>query len=219
MLFQDRHDAGQRLAEQLPQYRGTDAIVLGLPRGGVVVAYEVARALDLPLDVAIVRKIGAPGNPEYAIGAIAENGELSLNEEEIEAYGIPRTYVDREMARQQQEIAGRKQRYRDGRGLPPLRDRTAIVIDDGVATGFTTATALKAVRKEHPRRIVLAVPVAPRETLGWLASLADEVVCLDTPEPFLAVGRFYVDFSQVGDDEVRRLLDAGQQRQREAGGH
>lgn len=218
MLFEDRHDAGKRLAERLQQHRGSDAIVLGLPRGGVVVAYEVARALDLPLDVVIVRKIGAPGNPEYAIGAIAENGELSLNEEEIEAYGIPRSYVEREVARQQQEIAERKQRYRDGRGLPQLRDRPAIVVDDGVATGFTTATALKAVRKERPRRMVLAVPVAPRETLQWLGSLADEVVCLATPEPFLAVGRFYVDFSQVSDDEVRQLLDASRQREREAGG-
>lgn len=217
MLFEDRHDAGKRLAGSLVQFRGKNAIVLGLPRGGVVVAYEVAKELALPLDVIITRKIGAPGNPEYAIGAIAENGELLLNEEEIRNFDIPSSYLADEVRRKQEEIERRARFYRGGAAPPVLRNRTAIVVDDGVATGFTTAAAIRAVRREAPRTIVLAVPVAPRQTLQWLATVADEVVCLATPEPFFAVGRFYVNFDQVEDDEVRQYLQSSQQRAREVG--
>jgi putative phosphoribosyl transferase len=217
MLFHDRQEAGQRLAESMQEFRGSTAIVLGVPRGGVVTAYEIARALELPLDVLITHKLGAPGNPEYAIGAIAENGGVMLNDAEIDAYGIPRRYVEQEIERQGHEIERRKQMYRGGAGLPPLKGRPVIVVDDGVATGFTTAAALKAARAESPSELVLAVPVAPRETLAWLSTLADKVVCLATPEPFLAVGRFYLEFGQVSDEEVCRLLEMARGRERAAG--
>lgn len=208
MLFQDRYDAGSQLADRLREYQGTDSIVLALPRGGAVVGYQVALALQLPLDVIITRKIGPPGNSEYAIGAVTENGEVSLNDYEIAAYGISDSYLRAALEQQRQEISRRVQLYRDGRALPPLTNRNVILVDDGIATGFTVATTLKALRKENPRELVLAVPVAPQETLDRLGKLADKAVCLATPEPFLAVGRFYINFEQIDDVEVRKVLDA-----------
>ncbi len=215
--FRDRRQAGRLLARILSHLEERSPIVLALPRGGVVVGYEISRILGLPLDVIITRKIGAPDNPEYAIGAVAENGEVLLNRDEIDALGASQNYIDAEIRHQQQEIARRVDLYRGGRGLTVLRDRIAVIVDDGVATGFTTATAIEAVRSEHPQKIHLAVPTAPRDTLAWLAGLADEVVCLDTPEPFLAVGRFYVNFSQVTDEEVRRYLEEAGGRERTLG--
>ncbi len=217
MLFVDRHDAGRQLASIMAEYRGTSAIVLALPRGGVVVGYEIAIGLDLPLDVLVTRKIGPPGNPEYALGAVAENGEVVVNEAEIRAYGIPHSYIEGEIRLQQEEIQRRKQLYRDGRDLPSLVGRTAIVVDDGVATGFTTAAALRAVRQEQPSAVVLAVPIGPAETIDMLARLADRVICLATPEPFYAVGRFYDHFEQVTDEEVRQYLDASRRHERAIG--
>lgn len=208
MLFANRCDAGRRLAAALADLRGRDVIVLAIPRGGVEVGYEIARALDAPLDVILTHKVGAPENPEYAIGAVSEIGAVELNEAEIRAAGIPHAEVEAEVARQRAEIERRRQLYRDGRPLPPLAGRVVIVTDDGVATGFTIGAALRAVRGAAPAELVLAVPVAPAETLTELAPLADRVVCLATPDPFWAVGLWYRTFEQTSDERVRQLLAA-----------
>ncbi len=206
MLFEDRHDAGKQLAQQLEEYRGKNAIVLALPRGGVVVGYEVAKELNLPLDVIVTRKIGAPGNPEYAIGAVTETGDVQLNQEEIRLYGISRQYVDEEIRRQKQEIERRVQLYRGGRRMPSVWDKIAIVVDDGIATGFTMRASIRALKAEQPKKIVLAVPVAPPDVLDELRTEVDEVVCLETKEPFFAVGAWYRHFEQTTDEEVRDYL-------------
>ncbi len=208
MLFQDRHEAGQKLAKQLEMYRGKRAIVLALPRGGVVVGYEVAKALNLPLDVIITRKIGAPGNPEYAIGAVAETGDVQLNQEEIRLFGISPQYVNDEIRRQRQEIERRVQLYRGGRRLPSVRNKIVIVVDDGIATGFTMRASIRALKVEEPKKIVLAVPVAPPDVLDEMRKEVDEAVCLATPEPFFAVGAWYRHFEQTTDEEVRDYLAA-----------
>jgi len=212
VLFGDRHEAGRRLARCLEEYRGADAVVLGLPRGGVVVGAEIAGALGLPLDVIISRKIGAPGNPEYAIGAVAENGEVQLNEAEIAAFGISRRYIHDQVQQELREIERRIQLYRAGRKLLDLEGRTVILVDDGIATGFTVMVAIKAVRAERPRKVVLAVPVAPPESIEELQPQVDQLVCLATPVPFLAVGRFYRRFEQVSDEEVTQYLAASRAR-------
>lgn len=212
MLFGDRHEAGRRLARCLEEYRGGDAVVLALPRGGVVVGAEIAGALGLPLDVIISRKIGAPGNPEYAIGAVAENGEAQLNEAEIAAFGIPQRYIQGQVQQELQEIERRIQFYRAGHRLPDLEGRTVILVDDGIATGFTVMAAIKAVRAQRPRGVVLAVPVAPPESVEELQPQVDKLVCLATPVPFLAVGRFYRRFEQLSDEEVSQYLAASRQR-------
>lgn len=208
MLFQDRREAGQKLAKQLEMYRGKRAIVLALPRGGVVVGYEVAKALNLPLDVIITRKIGAPGNPEYAIGAVAETGDVQLNQEEIRLFGISPQYVNDEIRRQKQEIERRVQLYRGGRRLPSVRNKIVIVVDDGIATGFTMRASIRALKVEEPKKIVLAVPVAPPDVLDEMRKEVDEAVCLATPEPFFAVGAWYRHFEQTTDEEVRDYLAA-----------
>lgn len=208
MLFADRYDAGRRLAAALADLHRPDLIVLAVPRGGVEVGYEIARALGAPLDVILTHKVGAPENPEYAIGAVSEIGEVELNEGEIRSAGIPRAEVEAEVARQRAEIERRKQLYRDGRPLPPLAGRVVVVTDDGIATGFTIGAALRAVRGARPAELVLAVPVAPAEALAELSPLADRVVCLATPEPFWAVGLWYRTFEQTSDERVRDLLAA-----------
>ncbi len=212
MLFQDRTDAGRRLAQRLMRYQDKSTIVLALPRGGVVVGYEIAQALRVPLDVIITHKIPAPGNPEYAIGAVAENGEAQLNQDEIRLLGIPSTYVQRETQRQLEEIERRKRLYRGDKPLPSLAGRTAIIVDDGVATGYTMMAAVKAVKAERPREVVVAVPVGPRETLDELGEMADDVVVIDTPTPFFAVGAFYRNFEQTSDEDVQRILDQAKGR-------
>lgn len=206
MYFQDRREAGIKLAEALMTYAGQRGIVLGLPRGGVVVGYEIARTLKMPLDVVIVRKIGAPENPEYALGAVAENGEVLLDHEAIRLFGVSQAYIEDEIQRQKAEIERRRQIYRGGRPLRPLKDLLVIVVDDGIATGFTMRASLRAVRAERPAKTVMAVPVAPPESFQSLAGEADEAVCLHQPYPFFAVGQFYWDFSQVTDEEVVALL-------------
>lgn len=208
MLFADRYDAGRRLAAALADLHRPDLIVLAVPRGGVEVGYEIARALGAPLDVILTHKVGAPENPEYAIGAVSEIGEVELNEAEIRSAGIPRAEIEAEVARQRAEIERRKQLYRDGRPLPPLAGRVVVVTDDGIATGFTIGAALRAVRGARPAELVLAVPVAPAEALAELSPLADRVVCLATPEPFWAVGLWYRTFEQTSDERVRDLLAA-----------
>ena len=209
-LFADRHDAGRRLAERLGHYRDHAPVVLALPRGGVPVGFEIARALDAPLDIVLVRKLGAPGHEELGIGAIAD-GEHPLgilNDEMLRALEIPQGYLDRTIASELAEIRRRETVYRGGRAAIPVKGRTAIVVDDGLATGSTMRVALRSVRRAEPARVVLAVPVAPADELAALASEADDVVCLMTPDPFRAVGCFYRDFSQTSDAEVVRLLDA-----------
>ncbi len=208
MLFQDRHDAGRRLAAELEAYRGRDdVIVLGLPRGGVVVGYEIARALGVRLDTIISRKIGAPGNPEYAIGAVAEGGPVLVDEQVVDLYQIPRSYVEEEAQRQRQEIQRRVEAYREGRPLPELRGRTVLLVDDGVATGYTMMAAIEAIKGMAPHELVVAVPVAPPEVADQLRRKVDRLICLATPEPFYAVGRWYVDFEQVTDAEVKAYLE------------
>jgi putative phosphoribosyl transferase len=186
-----------------------DPIVLALPRGGVPVAFEVAKALRAPLDLLMVRKIGAPGREEFGIGAVVDGSDpqIVLNEEAIRIIGPPEGYVEAETRRQLQEIERRRRLYMGGRRPLPVKGRTVIVVDDGVATGGTVRAALKALIRAGAGRIVLALPVAPLDTLEELRGEADEVVCLSTPEPFWAVGLHYADFSQTSDEEVIQLLE------------
>lgn len=206
-IFVDRAAAGRTLAAALVAYRDRpEVIVLGLPRGGVPVAFETASALRAPLDVFMVRKVGVPGHEELAMGAIASGGAQVRNEVVVQELGISAEQFAQAAAREQVELARREARYRDGRPAPPLHGRTVILIDDGLATGSTMRAAVLAVRQEQPARIVVAVPVAPADTCAALRMVADEVVCLRTPAEFIAVGFWYDDFSQTTDEEVRDLL-------------
>lgn len=206
-LFRDRREAGRALARRLASYAGrADVIVLALPRGGVPVASEIARALDVALDVFLVRKLGVPGHEELAMGAIASGGARVLDSEVVKVYRVSDEEIARVAAAESRELVRREHAYRGDR--PPLdfSGRTVILVDDGLATGSSMRAGLAALRRLSPARIVIAVPVAPRSTLSALAGLADETVCLATPEPFHAVGMFYDDFGQVGDKEVRDAL-------------
>ena len=206
MQFYDRVDAGQRLAKALEEYRGPDTIVLGLPRGGVIVAKQVSEALGAQLDVILARKLGAPGNPEYAIGAIAEGGEPTMNKQVLAEYAIPQSYIADQAATERQEIERRVALYRQGRPLPDLTGKTVILVDDGIATGYTMAAAIQAIKSQKPKRLIVAVPVCARESRLDLAPRVDRLICLYTPTPFFAVGAFYSRFDQVTDDEVRSAL-------------
>ncbi len=206
--FRDRRDAGRRLAEELGGYAGqAGVVVLALPRGGTPVAHEVARALEAPLDVFMVRKLGIPWNEEYAMGAIASGGEQWLDARVVHELGISRSDIENVVAREQRELARRERTYRRGRPPPALHGRTVILVDDGLATGSTMLAAVRAVRRQQPARTVVAVPVASAEACELLRREADEVVCAQVPESFLGVGRWYVDFSQTTDEEVCALLD------------
>lgn len=205
--FRDRRDAGRVLARLLDHFRGQpEVIVLGLPRGGVPVAYEVATALGVPLDVFVVRKLGVPGHDELAMGAIAGGGVLVVNDDVVRGLGI-RPEAIREVAdREGRELARREQAYREGRPAPTLADRTVVLVDDGLATGASMRAAVSALREHGPARIVVAVPVSPKSTCGEIEALVDEVVCAITPARFGAVGKAYRSFAQTSDDEVRDLL-------------
>ncbi len=206
-MFLDRRDAGLRLAESLGHYRGDpDVVVLALPRGGVVTGYEIARTLIAPLDVLLVRKIGVPWNPEVAAGAVSETGTIVINREIVRSAGITGEFIQDETVRQQQEIDRRIELYRHGRGITALKDRTIILVDDGVATGATMKAAIAALKKENLGRLVVALPVAPPETAHNLEIMVDEFVCLLLPDDFASVGNYYRDFAQVTDDEVVALL-------------
>src|SRR6202035_732908 len=206
-LFRDRRDAGRLLAEKLAAYANrADALVLALPRGGVPVAYEVARALDAPLDVFLVRKLGVPGYEELAMGAVATSGVRVLNDQIVNGLGIPSYVIDAVAAQEQQELERRERLYRGGRPPPDVRGRTLILVDDGLATGATMRAAVMALRQLQPARIVVATPTASPEICEELRAEVDDVICAITPEPFLAVGHWYEDFSQTTDDEVRGLL-------------
>ncbi len=209
--FRDRRDAGRQLAAELEDLRGReDLVVVALPRGGVPVGYEVAEALGTPLAALIVRKLGAPGNPELAIGALASDGTLVIDKDLIAQLGISESYVQQETDRQQAEIARRLECYEKDLFAPEVRDRIVIVVDDGVATGSTVEAALRALRQREPRRIILAVPVGSRDVLARLGVLVDRVVAVTSPEMVFGVGAWYADFSQTTDEEVVELLRARQ---------
>lgn len=208
MVFRDRVDAGRRLAERLLAYRSQDPVVLALPRGGVPVGFEIAQALQAPLDLVLVRKIGSPWQPELAVGAVADGEHpcQAVNREILEELGIGEDYVRKEGQRQLAEIERRRALYLAGRAPVALAGKTAIVVDDGIATGATVEAALGSVRRRGPRAVVLAVPVAPPETLTRLKPLVDEIVCLAAPAFFGAISVFYQHFPQLEDEEVIDLL-------------
>jgi putative phosphoribosyl transferase len=206
--FRDRQEAGRALADALGHYAGTPGVVvLALPRGGVPIGFEVAHALDAPLDVFVVRKLGVPGHEELAMGAIASGGARVMNEDVLEMIDVPEAMMESATRREQQELERRERLYRGDRPLTALEGRTVIIVDDGLATGSTMRAAVMALRAYAPRRIVVAVPVAARETCDMIARDVDEVVCARTPVPFHAVGLWYEDFSQTTDAEVHDLLE------------
>lgn len=216
--FRDRTDAGRQLAAALTGFAASDPLVLALPRGGVPVGFEVAKALRARLDVLLVRKIGAPGHSEYGIGAVVdgENPQLVLNEEAMALVQPSDAYVEAEKRRQLLEIERRRNLYLGSRPAASVLGRTVIVVDDGIATGGTVRVALKALRKDRVAHVVLGVPVAPQDTLDLIKADVDEVICLATPEPFVAVGRYYQDFAQTADAEVIRLLHEAEQFERKS---
>jgi putative phosphoribosyl transferase len=205
--FQNRQEAGRILAERLTAYanRG-DVTVLALPRGGVPVGFEVAAALHAPLDVFLVRKLGVPGHEELAMGAIASGGIRVVNDDVVRSLSLSERVIDKVAAVEEQELARREQLYRKGRPFPDLKGRTAILIDDGLATGSTMRAAARALRQHSPARVVVAVPTAAHETCEEFRTEVDEIICVITPDPFYAVGLWYEEFSQTSDDEVHDLL-------------
>jgi putative phosphoribosyl transferase len=206
-MFSNRRDAGLALAEKLRHYAGrTDVVVLALPRGGVPVAFEVAESLNAPLDIFLVRKLGMPGHPEYAMGAIASGGVRVLSEDAVRTYNIPQSAIDTIARQEQQELERREREYRHGAALTELHGRIVILVDDGLATGSTMRAGVQAVRQHGPARVVVAVPVGAPSTCEEFADVTDETVCARTPEPFSAVGLWYRDFSQTTDEEVQALL-------------
>ncbi len=207
MQLADRHEAGQMLAHALARYRDDpNLVVLGLPRGGVPVAFEVARGLQVPLDVLIVRKLGLPGHEEFAMGAIASGGTIVMNPD-VSPFQVSESAINSVVARERAELERRETLYRGARAALDVAGRIVIVVDDGLATGSTMLAATRGVKMREPQAVIVAVPVASREAVDALRREADEVVCIATPEPFRAVGLWYRDFSQTSDDEVRRLLD------------
>jgi putative phosphoribosyl transferase len=211
MTFQDRYDAGRRLAQALEQYRDEDPVILGLPRGGVVVAYEIARSLAAPLDVLVVRKLGAPGAQEFAIGAIAPGATL-LSRNLVAGLRVPREYLARIIAREADELARRELVYRGTRGPLEVEGRTVILVDDGLATGATAQAAVESLRRRGPKKIVFAAPVCSADGAKALEEVADAVVCLECPADFGAVGYWYRDFSPTTDAEVIECLLATEAR-------
>jgi len=207
VIFQDRADAGRRIAAHLTRYRGQDPIVLALPRAGVVVAYEIARALQAPLDILVVRKLGAPGHEEFGIGAIAPGGVLIVDDQAVQWLGISGEQLRQIAARETGELKRRLQLYRGNRPLPDIKGRTAILVDDGLATGVTARAAIASLRQQKPRRLVFAVPVCASETAERLRPEVDELVCASVPPSFRAVGLWYRNFAQTTDQEVLDLLD------------
>ena len=206
MLFKDRRQAGELLAQKLQSYRGRSPLILAVPRGGVVVAEPILDQLGGKLDLLITRKIGAPWQPELAIGAVAGDGLIMLNERLVEQMGVPKRYIDQAAAEEQREIRRRLERYRGKRPLPEVDGSLVILVDDGVATGFTLLAALKALRQQRPRELVLAVPVGPPDTFDRLHPEVDALFYLEAPPDFAAVGQFYANFDQVDDSTVISIL-------------
>jgi predicted phosphoribosyltransferase len=206
-VYRDRAEAGDQLAAALAAYRGQRAVVLGIPRGGIPVAAAVARALDAELDVVVARKLGAPFQPELAVGAVTANGGLFRDEETIDALGITEDVLRQAIQRESAVARRREARFRGARPAPAIEGRTVLVVDDGLATGATMRAAVRSVRKRHPAKLVVAVPVGSEQACAALRPEVDEIVCMSTPEPFFAVGLYYADFTAVEDDEVQRILD------------
>jgi len=218
LSFRDRADAGRQLVPRLMAYVDQNPVVLALPRGGVPVAFEVAKALRAPLDLIFVRKIGTPDHAEFGLGAVVDGAhpQVVLNEETVDRLKVPPRYIREETQRQLREIERRREHYMAGRPPIDVAGRVAIVVDDGIATGGTVRAALKGLSRARPARLILAVPVAPADTIDRLRTGADEVICLMTPEPFYAVGEHYDDFHQTSDREVTTLLDEAQRWNRES---
>lgn len=211
-MFKNREEAGELLAQELIQFRNDpSAILLALPRGGVVVAYQLSLVLHLPLDVLITRKIGAPGNPEYALGAVSETGAVYWNREALSGLSLTERQLSAAVQAQQKEVIRRVALYRQGRPFPDLNDRTVILVDDGLATGATFFASVTTARQEHPRRVIEAVPVGPRSTVEEARQLVDQLIVLRVPDPFYAVGNFYRDFEQIEDREVLQYLNLAEE--------
>lgn len=206
-IFKDRVEAGKRLAEALKAFRGEDVVVLGIPRGGVVVADEVAEALGAPLDIVVTRKIEAPGEPEFALGAVTQEGDVIMDRQAAESLGASKEYIDDQIRKKKEEVNDRIGRLRADAPYPSLHGKVVLIVDDGIATGSSVTAAVMSVRRREPREVVVAVPVAPRDAIETLTEDGTKVVCLETPGPFLAIGEFYRDFGQVEDMEVKRILD------------
>jgi len=219
--FKDRRTAGKTLAQRLVSRKLTDPVVLAMPRGGVPVGVEIAKALHAPLDLVLVRKIGVPYQPELAAAAVVDGGEpeIVVNDDVVRLAGITRDYIDNQAKEELAEIERRRQLYLEDRPRIPLENRTLILVDDGIATGASIRAAIAALRRKHPKWLILAVPVAPADTVEMLRAEVDEVVCLETPEPFYAIGMHYEDFHQVPDEEVIQLMneaDAAAERHADA---
>ncbi len=205
MSFKDRFDAGQQLAKKVKKFE--KPYVLAIPRGGVVIGIEISKKLKCPLDIIVARKMGAPGNPELAIGAVTADGDLFLDEQLVEQVGVRHEYILEEQEAQMKEAERREDVYRSGREELSLKGKTAILVDDGLATGATMEAAVRSVKRCGAKKVVVAVPVAPQETVGRFKQLVDEVVVLSTPKSFWAIGQFYSDFPQVSDEEVVSILN------------
>jgi len=216
MEFRNREEAGRHLAEKLRHYRdAANGVILALPRGGVAVGFQLSLALHLPLDVFITRKIGAPENPEYALGAVSETGNIYLNPTAMAEFRLSQNDIKAIVADRRQEIGRRQQLYRQGRHPLPLKDRVVILVDDGIATGSTFFASVEGIRTQAPKLLVAAIPVGPAETLAKVRTLVDELIVLATPEPFWAVGNHYVDFTQVEDRDVLEYLNLADESLRE----
>ena len=211
-MFKNREEAGELLAQELIQFRkDPSAILLALPRGGVAVAYQLSLALHLPLDVLITRKIGAPGNPEYALGAVSETGAVYWNREALLGLSLTERQLSAAVQAQQKEVTRRVALYRQGRPFPDLNDRTVILVDDGLATGATFFASVATARQGNPRRVIGAIPVGPRSTVEEARKLVDQLIVLRVPDPFYAVGNLYRDFEQVEDREVLQYLNLAEE--------
>ena len=212
--FKDRDEAGKELARNLLGFKGSNVVVLGMPRGGVVVAREVAESLGAALDIVVTRKIGAPGEPEFALGAVTQEGDVIVDSRAAESVGATPEYLQEEARRKKSEVKDRMRSLRGDIPYPSLEGKTVIIVDDGMATGNSMRAAVRSVRKRGPKEIVVAVPVAPREAVAELSREGTRVVCLEQPRFFFAIGEFYKDFAQVEDSEVRGLLDGAWTRRR-----
>jgi putative phosphoribosyl transferase len=211
-MFRNREEAGRILADELSRYRNDPtALILALPRGGVAVGYQLSLALHVPLDVFITRKIGAPGNPEYAIGAVTESGSHYLNQEAVSSFGLSQHELNRLIQVQEKEIARRRNLYRQGRSLPQLTGRTVLLVDDGIATGSTFLASALAIRGLQPHRLVGVIPVGPPSTIREVRAYVDELLVLMTPDPFETVGHFFMDFTQVEDRDVIQYLNLAEE--------
>ncbi len=205
-LFKDRAEAGKRLADALEDYARESPIILAIPRGGVVVAHEISKKLNCALDIVVPRKIGAQYNPELAIGAVAEDGSSYIDETVVSMLGASKAYIDKKIEEEKKEISRRVEKYRQGLKKRVIKGRVVILVDDGIATGYTAIAAARFIKKQKPRKLVLAVPVAPKQTLEKIREEVDDVVCLYSPASFMAIGQFYEKFEQISDDEVIRIL-------------